>query len=244
MTVDTLRAILTETLRGPCVEERSAKITPGALQTDRGLFSFPRRALYPGPRRRLASLLDRLGLADASPLMSALPGAGALHFGADGRIFKCYLEYPPEARPEPGLVFLAVKWRGQTMRTDHYFDRSQMTHAAKHALLAEAVPTGPARAVGAEMLDLARNGDPGGRAVVLEVVGAEDARRSIDISVADAARPIGALASTLAPVLGVAGEAGQGFLRAQAGAFLGHYAAGRGPDGTAFATLYYGAGPR
>lgn len=244
MTAEALHDILTGALRGPCIVERSAKITPGALQTDRRLFSFPRRALYPGPRRRLAALVERLGLADPSPVLDALPGAQAVHFGADGPIRKCYLEYAPDTAPQPGLLFLAVKWRDGAVRVDHYFDRSPLTQAAKHALLAQAVPSGPARTCGAEMLALARAGDPDGTAVVLEVVGHGDARRSVDISVADAARTLGALDGTLAPVMGIAGEAGEAFLRAQAGAVLGHFAAGCGPDGTAFATLYYGAAPR
>lgn len=235
---DALRAALSG-LRGPRMQEPSVKATAGGLQTDRLLVTVPRRALYPGPRTRLARLLAALGAPGGVDLSPLWPGAVAVHFGAEGATRKCYLEFR-DTPPAPGVVFHAVKWRGDRVRTDRYVDRA----GAAGATIDAAVPHGPARAACHTLMARSAAADPAGRGFLLEVTGQDDARRSVDVNLAHCGLSVGDVADTLAPAIRAAGGAAGGdWVSAHAAAPLGHVAAGLGPDGAPFVTVYFGAGP-
>lgn len=236
---DALRAVLDARLSGPRMEERSVKISHGHVETDRLLVSVMRRGLYPGPRTRLARLLAELGAPDGTDISDYWPGAVAVHFGAEGAIRKCYLEYR-DAPPAPGVVFHAVKWWQGTPRTDRYIDRSN-TGAA---VIDEILPDGPVRIAAQTLLTQSAAADPAGRGFLLEVVGQGDARRSVDVNLAHCRLTLGDMAETLRPALHeVGGGAAMDILQPDRDARLGHFAAGYSADGIAFVTVYFGARP-
>jgi hypothetical protein len=232
---------VTATLDAPRIFEESVKLSQGVLSEDRGLVSMDRRALYPGPRTTLAEVCATLGCDDCSALVPNLAAAHSVHFGADDGIGKCYLEFAPDTAPTPGLVFLALKWAGLDRRLNHYTSVTHHSHAAKGALLDALVPAGPVRDAMHASLDLARDGDPDGVAVVLHVTETGTSRASVDISVADARLTLGDVASVIAPVFAGFGVDPAPFLDAHGTAQFGHIAAGMDSKGAAFATLYFGA---
>lgn len=231
----------TETLEAPRIFERSAKLSRGRISTERGLVSMDKRALYPGPRSTLRDVCAALGCPDPMPLEPFLSQACAVHFGADGDIGKCYLEFAPQDAPEPDLVFLALKWRGDAQRLNRYVAVSARPHADKAALVRRLVPDPVVADVMQRSLDLARDGDPDGQAVVLHVTEDGSARASVDISVADAKASLRDATEILLPLKAFHGCDLRPFLDEQANARFGHIAAGQASDGATFVTIYYGA---
>ncbi|MEJ8562133.1 hypothetical protein QTO30_13480 [Yoonia sp. GPGPB17] len=240
MSVSDLLSVTAE-LDAPRIFERSIKLSDGHLAEDRGLVSMDKRALYPGPRNTLIEVCAALGCPDSSALHPHLKQASAVHFGADGDIGKCYLEFPPDAAPMPHLVFLAIKWRGDDVRLNHYTGIAHKPHSDKKALVDSLIPDGPVQTTTHACLSLARDGDPDNEAVVLHVTEAGSARASIDISVADAQRSISDAATLLNPLFDAFGLDGKAFFKTSGAARFGHIAAGSDRKGAPFATLYYGA---
>lgn len=240
MSVSRLLAV-TAALGVPRIFERSVKLRAGHIATDRGLISMDKRALYPGPRGTLAETCAALGCPDSAPLDPYLRQAQSVHFGADGDIGKCYLEFAPDQAPTPDLVFLALKWRGSDVRLNHYTSVADQPHCAKQRLIDTLVPAGPVRTATHACLQLARDGDPDSAAVVLHVTDRLSARASVDISVADAKVTLADTAHILGPLFKAFALDPSTFLDAQANDRLGHVAVGEDGAGAGFATLYHGA---
>lgn len=232
---------VTATLDAPRIFERSVKLSQGAMSDDRGLVSMGRRALYPAPRTTLAEVCAALGCDDCTALLPHLAAAHSVHFGADDGIGKCYLEFARDTAPAPDLVFLALKWAGTDRRLNHYTSVTHQSHDAKAALVAALVSAGPVHDAMRASLDLARDGDPDGTAVVLHVTETGSPRASVDISVADARLTLADVADLVAPVFMGFGLDPALFLAAHGAARFGHIAAGMDSEGAAFATLYFGA---
>ena len=231
---------VTKTLEAPRIFERSVKLTKHGLSSDRGLVSLDKSAIYPGPKATLRAICTDLGCPDTAPLEPHLSAASAIHFGADEDIGKCYLEFAPQNAPEADLVFLALKWREGAQRLNRYHSISARPHARKHDLMRTLVPDPVVGDVMAQALDLARSGDPDGEAVVLHVTEDGSTRASVDVSVADAKVSIGDV-KILGALQAFTGCGLRALLDQMAHDRFGHIAAGVGPDGGTFVTLYYGA---
>lgn len=240
-----LRAALAGIER-PLLREWSVKATPGDLRAGRFLVSFPRRALGPGPRRVLAAICARLGAPGPgwAVLARHQSAAVSVHFGyqpsagARPPVVKCYLEFAPESRPEPDLVFLALKWRGDGAQAlAHYRTRDHLAAAAQHALLDAIVPPGVAHDTLHALIEFAP-GQEGLRLLEVEEPGSP--RRSLDLNLSGCRQTLGDRAELLSRLLG-ADEAARAYLAPRASDALGHVAAGFGRDGLPFATLYHGA---
>lgn len=228
----------------PLLCERSAKATAGGLCAGRYLVSFPRQALGPGPRRVLQSLCAGLGAPEAgfARLDPHQSRASAIHFGYEpdpaGTVLKCYLEFAPEDRPEPGLVFLALKWRDDGAHAlSCYWTRDGIGEAAQRALLDAILPPGPVRKSMHALMRLS----PERQALrFLEVEELGSPRRSVDLNLADCRHKVGDQKALLKRFLGATAEA-RTYLGEHADDGLGHVAAGIGRDGQPFATVYHGA---
>lgn len=236
-----VRELLRRTIGRGWMEEPSIKLRGGRIEADRRLFSFAREDLLPASRQRLATLLEALQMPRPETLLAEFDGCAAVHLGIEGATRKCYLEFPSHARPEPDLVYLAAKWRGRVLRHDRYLDRASLHSAERRALFAAVAPDDIACAAAEALLGIAARADPDGEPPLLEILGTGDARRSVDLNLADAGQSLGSLGAILAPVLERAGMAGQAFLRANAEARLGHFALGRDEHGQGFVALYFGA---
>ena len=231
---------VTQTLHAPRIFERSVKLSGRDLSTDRGLVSMDRRAIYPGPKSQLRTICGALGCDDPSALDPFLSQCTAVHFGADEDIGKCYLEFVPDNAPENDLVFLALKWREGQQRLNRYVSLTDLTHAEKQAAIADVITDAVVADAMRQCLDLARDGDPDGKAVLLRVTEDRTDRVSLDISVADAGRTLGQVMDVLRPLLEASGEAME-WAEAHADASFGHIAAGMDADSQPFVTIYYGA---
>lgn len=225
----------------PLLREYSVKAIGDELRDGRFLVSFPRGALGPGPSRGLRAMLADLGapaegVARLDPLQSR---AASLHFGyepeADGPVLKCYLEFADGDRPEPGLAFLALKWRGDgAYALSEYRDAGPLDAPALAATITSALPGGPVREA---LMTLAAIPAPQ-PLTLLEVTEPGNPRRSLDLNLTPLRASLAEHAETLARLLG---RASVPLLEREAQRPLGHVAAGTARDGRPFATLYYGA---
>jgi hypothetical protein len=139
------------------------------------------------------------------------------------------------------LVFLAMKWRGDDLRCNHYTTIANQPHPHKEELINTRVPAGSVRAAAQACLTIARDGDPDAEAVVLHVTEIGSARESVDISVADAGLTLSDAAPILGPVFDAFDVNGAAFMDAAGSARFGHIAVGTDRSGAPFATLYFGA---
>ena len=231
----------TAALDAPRVFEKSVKIDRRGISTDRGLVSMDRRAIYPGPKAQLQAICADLGAPDCTVLFPYLSSASAIHFGADGEIGKCYLEFAPADAPEADLVFLALKWHGDDQRLNRYSSVSDLSHTSKRNMIRDLLHDPTVADVMGKCLDLAQDGDPDGNAVVLRVTEEGSTRVSLDISVADAKQTLGDAARLLAPLAAFQGCGLRPWLDENRSARFGHIAAGLDARGEVFVTLYYGA---
>ncbi len=236
-----VRWLLRRTIDGGWLEEPSVKLRGGRLEADRRLFSFGREALLPASRRQLYTLLEALQMPGPESLLTHFSDCVAVHLGVEGVIRKCYLEFPRNARPQPDLVYLAAKWQGEGLRYDRYLDRAPLPRAKRRALISAVAADDIARSAAEALLEIAERADPDGEPPLLEIRGTDDARRSVDLNLADTGRSLASFGFVLAPVLERVGAAGEAFLRANADAQLGHFALGRDERGEGFVTLYFGA---
>lgn len=239
-------------LRAPLRVECSIKLVPGALLAERFLLGVPKRALGPDPAAALAALGRRIGWPPAAETLLAehLEAADHVHLGWEegegGATTKLYLEAAAQAgraraAGRPATVHRAVKWdpehpgEGRSSR----YDLAEAPAAEAMAALFAGRPLGaPGLALGLDALALA----PGGMLLVVTEAGSP--RRSFDLNLYGAERPVAALAAPLAraaAVFGIdPGEAADRF-GAVGARPLGHVSGGLGRDGRDFATLYYGA---
>jgi len=93
--------------------ERSCKVLPGIILTDRFLLSLHRDA---APREQILDVFRDLGLPDAfwAPLLQNLPDTNLVHFGFEenekGYVYKVYLELNFKNKYYPFLLYLGFKW--------------------------------------------------------------------------------------------------------------------------------------
>ena len=170
-----LRQGLRAVLRHDPLTAPSCKISAAGVADQRVLLTFPRAALLapddPAP------LVALVGGSLPAAMADHWQSAEVIHLGLDGNeaggaVRKLYLEFPPDAAPEPNLAYLALKCGGGRQAL-HRYDR--VSDAA--ALLA-ALDMPPALAEPAVWLaglsgDLLRVAEPG------------SARLSLDIGLAD-----------------------------------------------------------
>ncbi|PUB17060.1 hypothetical protein DFP92_10270 [Yoonia sediminilitoris] len=232
---------VTGQLDAPRMFERSAKLSPGQLHDDRGLVSMDKRALYPGPLTTLTDTCAALGISQIEKLAPHIKAARSVHFGSDGPIAKCYLEFAPDAAPAAGVVFLALKMKADAARLNTYklMPQAEAEQWVKLRL-------GEISAVGGvamQTLSLAQKHDPDGQAVVLHVTEEGTDRESIDISVADAAVSLADVSGLLAPVFAHFDVDAADFMTTHGALQFGHLAIGSDQLGEGFATIYYGARP-
>lgn len=217
--------------------ERSLKIRSNGLCADRALVSL---LCAPPDADRLARIAASLGAPDLDPLRPHVEQAQAVHFGVDGRIGKCYLEFAPDKAPEGNLLFLALKWDKTATELHFYRNITHLPHAEKAHSMARHLPAALAKAAGA-LLNQAREGDPDGEAVVLRVEDRASARLSFDLSLADAGLSVRAAGPLITPTLAALGRDWADLPAATHDALLGHVALGADRAGAPFVTLYYGA---
>lgn len=238
-----LRTALTEIER-PLLREPSVKSIGGQLITGRYLLSFPRGALGPGPSRSLRQILTTLnapkpGIAQLDRVQSLAP---SVHFGFEpdpnGTVFKCYLEFAATARPQPDLIFVALKWRASGAWTvSLYHDRDALPLADQSALIRDILPPGMVRD---RILDLLQTPLGTDALRLLEVTEPDSPRRSIDLNLSETGVTLATRRADLLGLLGASYGAAT-YLDQHANDRLGHVAAGTARDGAAFATLYHGA---
>lgn len=248
-------------LRAPLRIERSVKLVPGRLLTERFLASLPVGALGPDPSDGLGAIAARLGVPDRlrDDLFATLGACDNVHLGCedgeDGSVCKLYLEFAGAARraradgaAEP-LVYLAAKWapeheRGSAL-SRYVWRRGNGRGEVARALedISGERHDSPSRALGLAALD--RVGE--GEVMLLEVKDDGHKRRSFDLNLYDAGLTVRDLDSPIAAAaeaLGVdRGEAADVF-GAVARESLGHIAGGVGRDGRDFATVYFGVTER
>ncbi|WP_040545603.1 hypothetical protein [Salipiger bermudensis] len=225
----------------PLLREYSVKAIGDALREGRFLVSFPRGALGPGPSRVLRGMLDELGapaegVARLEPLQSR---AASLHFGLEPEgahwVLKCYLEFADRDRPEPGLAFLALKWRDDgAFALSDYRDAGPLPAPELAKRITAGLPEGAVRDA---LLSLAALPTPQ-PLTLLDVTEPGNPRRSLDLNLTPLGATLGDHAESLTRLLGPASAP---LLAREAARPLGHVAAGTARDGRPFATLYYGA---
>jgi hypothetical protein len=166
-----LRAVL----RHDPLSAPSRKISAQGVSDRRVLLTFPRAALLapddPAP------LVALVGGALPATMLDHWTRADVIHLGldgdeAEGAVRKLYLEFPPDAAPEPNLAYLALKCSGGRQAM-HRYDR-----VAEAGPLLAVLDLPPALAEPAAWLarlsgDLLRVAEPG------------SARLSLDIGLSD-----------------------------------------------------------
>jgi hypothetical protein len=217
-----LRRGLRSVLRHDPLSAPSCKISAAGVADQRVLLTFPRAALLApdDPAPLVALVGGHLPAAMADQWQSA----EVIHLGLDGdeaggAIRKLYLEFAPDAAPEPNLAYLALKCGGGRQAMHRY---ERVSDAA--ALLA-ALDLPPALAEPAAWLarlsgDLLRVTEPG------------SARLSLDIGLADLDATQDVLPMVARMVAAVNPQAPAPL------ALPSHVAMGRDRLGSVFVTLY------
>ncbi len=213
-----LRAVL----RHDPLTARSRKLSAAGASDRRVLLTFPRAALLapddPAP------LLALVGGELPAPMAAHWATAEVLHLGLDeaetgGAVRKLYLEFAPDAAPEPDLAYLALKCGGGRQAL-HRYDR-----VAEAGPVLAALDLPPALAEPTEWL-ARRSGD------LLRVAEPGSARLSLDIGLADldGADDVLPVVAHLAAAIRPDAPAPQ--------ALPSHVALGRDRHGGVFVTLY------
>jgi hypothetical protein len=257
-----------EALHLPARNERSFKLRPGALLTQRYLLGVPCGGLPPGP---LLQAAQRLGM--PAPLLEgfgqALEGASTALYGFEGApdgtvVFKTYAEYRGRLRvacdtararghPAPAVeLFRGFKWRHgaedagvQTV----YTALPGLPPARLQAMAGRPPGDGAHGAHHAAVREAARRvlghalaACPGCTPLWLDIAEAGRAVRAFDLNLYDAGLRVADAAThvnTLAQALGVEAGLVQGLLAVASDALLGHLSAGQGPDGQPYLTIYF-----
>ncbi len=245
--------------------EESCKLCQGRLLADRCLVSFGRSDIC-GADGDLALVKNVLRELTAPPSCDAWlarhsTGAGVIHFGfeadGDARVHKIYLEYVRDARealeapggPQaPVLVHRALKWRAGTgeMRETHYrlLPRDGLTLDERLVQQAgegeQRLAVGMTRGILREALTRAKPDD----LILLDVADIDSARHSFDLQLYDAGLRLAnveAKAIEFGKALDIPAASLTDFFEKRMALPLGHIAGGQDAEGSAFATLYYGA---
>lgn len=209
-------------LARPPLVALSRKLSALHRSEDRPLFTFRRSDITaPDARGALAAVLGH-------PLPPAIAdlwdSAQSIHLGLDGAdgprgpVRKLYLEFPPDAAPQDGLVYLAVKVGDDAAL--HHYERV----ADPAPLIASLFPQGALR----DAAQLLAAASP----MVLKVHDPASRRLSVDINLADVS-PATALQTALDDILHAIDPAAP-----RARHWPSHVALGHDRDGTPFATVY------
>ncbi|OYU17645.1 MAG: hypothetical protein CFE34_14670 [Rhodobacteraceae bacterium PARR1] len=208
-------------LRHDPLSAPSCKVSARGVADRRVLLTFPRAALLaPDDPAPLAALVE-----GTLPAVMAdhWHRADVVHLGLDGdeaggAVRKLYLEFPPDAEPEPNLAYLALKCGGGRQAL-HRYDR-----VAEARALLTALDLPPALAEAATWLaDLSGN--------LLRVAEPGSARLSLDIGLADVST--GAVLPVVTRMVAAINPDAPAPLVVPS-----HVALGRDRHGGAFLTLY------
>lgn len=124
-------------LAGPFFFERSLKIDPESVNTDRCLLTWPRESLGAGAAAKYRDLLEELGFANdaITALDQVQKRAQFLHFGLEGSPtapkMKAYLEFEPDP-VHNSLRYLAVK-SAPGSSSEQFVISEYRQHAYQHA---------------------------------------------------------------------------------------------------------------
>jgi hypothetical protein len=226
--------------------ERSCKLSPGRLESGRFLLSF---GADESTARATARLLQQLAFPPS--LLAGFHADAArarfLHLGYEdsphGPMLKAYCEGEPDGRGRP--LYTAYKWRPSAPEAsiDDYWPREAAgAEAVKPFVEAAFGPELDALSGACLALAQSNDGEDAGL-MLLEVERRGAARRSFDLRLYGGGLALGD-ARTLVHAAERAfrlGDRGWAALEPSAGRELGHVSGGRGDNGEAFLTVYYGA---
>lgn len=250
---------LVDGLGAPYRHERSFRLAPGSLQSNRVLLSIGRAQLGDTPASRLVDICERLGLAPGmlGQVAEQWAQARAIHFGFESSgersLYKVYFERADAdaqaRRAAPGapvLLHLAWKWDAaqpaQSVTTRYeWFPRLGVAEMRER--MARACAAGALLALAQSVLELAAARVDPTRLQFLEVGEDGSPRRSFDLNLYDAGLAVRDVQGPLARL--------REHFEVRPGQFqalydqvrarpLGHLAAGVHRDGAPFATVYYG----
>ncbi|MEY4984613.1 MAG: hypothetical protein RIR62_2879 [Pseudomonadota bacterium] len=217
-----LQRALDAVLKRPALVARSRKIAAGHPAADRRLFTFGRADLHdPDTPDALEPIL---GHPVPQVLRDLWTRARIVHLGLDsgdpqeGAVRKLYLEFPPDAAPEPGLVYLSAKTGRRSVI--HRYER--VTDAA--ALIGSLTSDPALRAAVQALAERSQ--------MLLKVHEAGGKRLSLDINLADLS-PEPALQNALDDLVARIDPDAP-----RAGHWPSHVAIGQDGAGKPFVTLY------
>ena len=250
---------LVDGLGAPYRHERSFRLAPASLQSNRVLLSVGRGQLGDAPAGRLVAICERLGLTPAmlGQVAEQWAQARAVHFGFESSgersLYKVYFERADAdaqaRRAAPGapvLLHLAWKWdAAQPARcvTTRYEWFPRLGGAEMHERMARACGAGALLEAAQSVLELAAARVDPARLQFLEVGEDGSPRRSFDVNLYDAGLAVRDAQGPLARLrehFGVRPGQYQALYDQVRARPLGHFAAGAHRDGAPFATVYYG----
>ena len=242
--------------------ERSVRLSPGLLETERCLFSFSVNEIGESARHDIVSICQHMHAPDhlVQQISRFFSAAAFVHFGFESTrqklIGKCYLELP-----DPGtnisiapnrLQFLGFKWsvhspslavvsRYRLLAVDSLETVAQHMQQASGNLLSQSIDT-----LFQILRDLSAASPEQNHAQNIRLLDIEEegsARKSLDLNIYDFGvqlaqfRPaISAICSELRPPL----EPFDAWFRFNQETPIGHLATGRGRNDEPFLTIYYG----
>lgn len=229
--------------------ERSFKMQPGRLLTERYLLGIRRDLLIPA---QLGEILAHLDLPEVfrGAFLAGLPHTSFLHFGheagPDGVVRKLYQEFTQDGKAPEGLLFAGYKWDparpGRQVLT-RYRPQSGMNLDAILASIATLLE-GHAEmaAVTGMIVSHAATRCTASDLCYVEVSEDGNARLSCDINLYAAELRLAdvmPLVRAAARLSGIGEEKVDGYLAGRREALLGHVSCGVGRDGAPFLTVYY-----
>lgn len=240
----------------PVMAESSVKLVPGAALTERLLLSVPAAGISPQQSADLGRLATSIGLDPhlAAQVSADLQNASTLHFGFERQYerttLKLYCEFPVERQwdaarrsGEPLLVHRAVKWDPEDdtlAATSRYIAHPARSVADIAQVIRDLLGPGAPADLSLALLNRAAGRVPAWDRLFLEVDEDGSSRRSFDMKLYDARFSMADLNPALPAILAHFGIECFAF----PADVLGHISGGRGRDGHAFLTLYYGGGRR
>jgi tryptophan halogenase len=242
-------------LKVPFGHERSFRLIPGGILSNRFLLSVAKGALGPRADAAVLELLSGLNVpADfLETIRRLLPAARFVHFGfeqdAQGAVYKLYLEQQvPGRAPGPVLLHQAFKWnvadpaRRVMSRYLWYPSLALEEIMGRVSNICGQADPEPCEATQA-LLELARMRTVGGSIRYLEVAEEGTSRQSFDLNLYDANLRIVDVEPLLAGVCrhySVDQSLLQSLCDPIRASKLGHIAGGIHRDGRSFFTVYFG----